>query len=311
MRFLLLLIALLVVEASPGDNLESFKECVNVCSSYCGADSSPFPTLNPLLRLMFWDCESNCDYECQQIITKELLEDGEAIEQFHGKWPFLRILGTQELASAVFSILNFVPHYINSKKIWKKYEKTKEMKVLYFNLYLVSVITSLAWIFSTVFHIRDLNITEKLDYYFAGLTVLSGFHYLMIRTFHLYEDPKKSMKVSVVCVGMFLFHLIRLTYDWSYTYNMQANVFVAILQYSLFGVLSYRHFKKGNTELGVMPILLLASVIFGMSFELFDFYSIKFQVDAHAIWHLVTILPGFYLYEFFYKDIESLKSYID
>lgn len=33
------------------------------------------------------------------------------IPQFHGKWPFIRLMGVQEPASVVFSALNFYVHY--------------------------------------------------------------------------------------------------------------------------------------------------------------------------------------------------------
>lgn len=34
------------------------------------------------------------------------------LEQYYGKWPFTRVLGVQEIASVIFSIANFIPHYM-------------------------------------------------------------------------------------------------------------------------------------------------------------------------------------------------------
>lgn len=311
--------------ASPGDNLDIFIDCNEACETKICQTSSTYrtnPFLNfefqnvPLvLRLLLWDCPSNCDYQCQQYVTDIRVSEGEEVLQFHGKWPFKRVLLTQEFASSLFSILNFIPHYLNFQKLLPKYRRAQgSTKVLYFNVLIISIITMIAWICSTVFHIRDLLITERLDYFFAGATVLSGLHALIIRVFRYDLDPNKRVWTSRICILLYLYHFIRLNYDWSYTYNMQANITIAILQYGLFVILAYQHYLKNPSKksLYLTPLALIGSVLFGMSFEVFDFIKLDYQIDAHAIWHLTTILPGFWLYRFFQEDIESLNyKYID
>ncbi|CCH45816.1 Post-GPI attachment to proteins factor 3 [Wickerhamomyces ciferrii] len=308
--------------ASPGDNLEEFEQCLSTCeSNICSKTPSNFNELyqgyqfsqvSPILRLLCWDCFANCDYQCQQIITIERVKSNEEILQFHGKWPFKRILLTQEFFSTLFSALNFIPHYLNFQKFYKKYQSTTQnsQKILVENILIISIITMFAWIFSTIFHIRDLIITERLDYFFAGATVLSGLHALIIRVFRFDLEPIKKQWTSRICLLLYLYHFIRLNYDWSYTYNMQANITIAILQYGLFLILSYQHYKEfpNRKSLYLKPLLLIGSVVFGMSFEVFDFINLNFQIDAHAIWHLTTILPGFWLYEFFEQDLNTITN---
>lgn len=299
--------------ASEGDQLEIFGRCVKACSdAICTngiASDELFTRPSFILRSLLWSCEDNCDYQCQQIVTEIREDDGEEVVQFHGKWPFKRILFTQELLSALFSLLNFIPHYINSKKLVELYRTTHDSKkVLYFNILLISIVAMGAWTFSTIFHIRDLIITERLDYFFAGATVLTGFHALVVRVFRLDLDQQRRKLVGYGCLAMYAYHFIRLNIDWSYTYNMQANITIAILQYSLFILLAFNHYRNNPKDkaLYVTPLLLIASVVFGMSFEVFDFINLNWQIDAHAIWHLSTIIPSFWLYDFFYRDIESL-----
>lgn len=324
---LISLLSALGAIASPGDNLDEFNHCIEACESkICQTRSTfrqneflryDFANVSPVLRLLLWDCPSNCDYQCQQVVTALRVKQGEEILQFHGKWPFKRILLTQEFASTFFSILNFIPHYLNFKKIWWKYNQFKSVnnkKILYFNVLIISIITMCAWTFSTIFHIRDLIITERLDYFFAGATVLSGLHALIIRVFRFDLDKNKRVWTSRICILLYLYHFIRLNYDWSYTYNMQANITIAVLQYALFLTLAYQHYTHTpqRKSLYITPILLILSVIFGMSFEVFDFINLDYQIDAHAIWHLTTIIPGFWLYQFFYEDIDTLTDkYID
>ncbi|KAH3679753.1 hypothetical protein WICPIJ_008547 [Wickerhamomyces pijperi] len=303
-----------LASASEGDQLEIFERCVDVCTnSVCVKQSEDelFSRPSVLLQALFWTCEDNCDYQCQQIITELREDSGEEVVQFHGKWPFRRILFTQEFFSTLFSMLNFIPHFINFQKLNKLYRSThNSKKVLYFNVLLMSVVAMGAWTFSSIFHIRDLIITERLDYFFAGATVLSGFHAMVIRVFRFDLDEKKRKLTSYICLAMYAYHFIRLNIDWSYTYNMQANIAVAIAQYVLFIMLAYKHYKANpkQRELYILPLALIASVVFGMSFEVFDFVQLDWQVDAHAVWHLSTIVPSFWLYDFFYLDIDSLSK---
>ena len=73
--------------------------------------------LGIILNIMWWSCEENCDYECVQKNYQLRIEKEEPIVQYHGKWPFKRVLGTQEFFSCIFSILNFVPHFVGRSLI--------------------------------------------------------------------------------------------------------------------------------------------------------------------------------------------------
>ncbi|ODV95513.1 hypothetical protein PACTADRAFT_75985 [Pachysolen tannophilus NRRL Y-2460] len=352
----LILVLLRLSSASPGDELDEFQDCVKKCDVLtCGNTMNSRFTRNevklfqkqqeayklfdemplPLhLTLVGWDCLSNCDYQCQRIVTKKRKIDNEEIYQFHGKWPFIRVFGIQEFFSTAFSIGNFIPHYLGYKKMKFLYLKNErqdsDFKNLYFCNLLVSIITMTAWVFSTLFHLKDTNAREKLDYFFAAATVLTAFYALCVRVFKLYlsQNNNKRKVFTIFCISLYVYHVRRLLLDWSYTYNMQANVFVGILQYFLWIYLSISTFKKmvdkrNNLHSYVeylnfinmkeynwtlTPILLILCVAFGMSFELFDFPPILDLLDAHAIWHFITIFPGFYWYDYMCKDIETLRE---
>lgn len=122
-----LLVHCFLVTCSPGDNLDEFIDCTYACEynrrcpnsqiNYIDPETNMFHDIEffdtpPLYsKLLFWDCISDCDYQCQHIITRWRIDEEEEIYQFHGKWPFLRVLGTQEFFSTIFSIGNFIPHY--------------------------------------------------------------------------------------------------------------------------------------------------------------------------------------------------------
>ncbi|KAK6457072.1 Per1-like-domain-containing protein [Scheffersomyces xylosifermentans] len=347
--------------ASPGDDLMAFHDCLYQCEQI-SCHRNPYhivqrefrdeltrPDSNyewkyynghwhfmemPLpwyLRALLWDCESNCDYQCQRVITAERRKRDQEILQFHGKWPFWRIGGIQEVASVIFSLGNLYVNYIGFKKVWSamKMANSTTLKWQYANVIAMSAITVMAWTCSTIFHIRDFEITEHLDYYFAGLTVLAGFHTLGARLFNLHKPDNWHWRLffTTLCVAAYSAHIYRLVTDWSYTYNMQANITIGVIQNCfLFGVcynlyskyyyeevgpnektvnLSHLHyinfrriilpsfFSRSAKLYSLYPLLLCTIVSLGMSLEIFDFPPIFFDlVDAHSLWHLVTIFPA-------------------
>lgn len=347
------------IRASPGDDLYAFLDCLFQCEEitchknpyhiiqqeyrreleanpsyefryYNGNwqfDEMPLPLH---LRLLLWDCKSNCDYQCQRIITSERKAHKEEIYQFHGKWPFWRVLGVQEVVSVIFSLGNLVVNYIGFKKLSLALAASGadgNLKYAYANTIVISVITMGAWICSTIFHIRDFELTERMDYYFAGLTVLSGFHSIGARILGLYRPDKTFARwvFGGLCVAAYSAHIYRLVTDWLYTYNMQANVTVGMLQNGCLCILCYSLYSKyyeleqGKTmELlhlnyidfkriilpsfysrspklySLYPLLLSTIVVMGMALEIFDFPPFFYDlIDAHSLWHLVTIVPAY------------------
>ncbi|KAK6197358.1 putative ER protein processing protein [Scheffersomyces amazonensis] len=349
--------------ASPGDDLWATIDCKYQCEQISCENNRHYYRIHPdryynpswrftegplpkYLEWLAWDCYSNCDYQCQRIITEERRNNHEEIYQFHGKWPFVRVAGIQEVTSVIFSLGNLVVHGLGLKKIWHKWNSIPNgpahdrLKSQYINLILMTLVSMGAWIFSTIFHIRDLDITEKLDYYCAGLTVLMGFHTLGARFGELYLESNANYRYafSAICAVSYAGHIARLVIDWSYTYNMRANIFIGILQnICLVGICYYIYshyyyleqdnkstqnhlkyidfraiilpsfFSRSPKLYSLYPLMLGIIVILGMSLEIFDFPPIFYDlVDAHSLWHLVTIFPAYFgWYDWMLWDIHE------
>ena len=260
------------------------------------------PALN--LRLLFWTCPSNCDYVCQHVITdKRVSRDPpmlEPIVQFHGKWPFYRFMGMQEPFSVFFSFLNFLAHQHGLSKIRKAIPSDYPLRKYYIafgNIGLAS------WTFSMLFHTRDFVITEKLDYFAAGASVLYGLCYTLIRICRLDQQSSPLKKTLlhwwiILCILLFAAHVSYLSlWRWDYTYNMAANVAVGIVQnvlWSCFSVTRYRKLEKSWTA---WPGLIVAWIVMAMSLELLDFPPYGGMIDAHSLWHLGTVGPTVWWYK--------------
>ena len=111
-------------------------------------------------RLLAWSCTDECAYQCMWKTVENVYRKNEIpVQQFYGKWPFVRLWGIQEPASAIFSIFNLMPHIYMVCKIVKKIPSETVMFPVWVGYSIVSINT---WIWSTVFHTRDWEVTEKV-----------------------------------------------------------------------------------------------------------------------------------------------------
>ncbi|ODV92585.1 hypothetical protein CANCADRAFT_89178 [Tortispora caseinolytica NRRL Y-17796] len=298
--------------ASDGDELGLFQLCVSDCvKDQCVNKEAQLP-LN--LRLLLWDCESNCDYMCQRAVTADRIARGKEVLQFHGKWPFLRMYGMQEPASVLFSLMNLAAHVqglLSLKTLTSNKKISESAQYLYYSALIWGVAGINTWIWSAVFHARDTLITERLDYFSAALLMLMSLNYAIVRTFHFYEAGKSSYRKAVfyVIASIYVLHVSYLSYDWSYTYNMQANVAFGIASFMMWLVFTFKETYSilPPPKWSNLPFICSASLIAGASLELFDFPPIADMIDSHSLWHLFTVLPTWAWYQFLYRDI----SYFD
>jgi post-GPI attachment to proteins factor 3 len=222
------------------------------------------------------------------------------IVQFHGKWPFQRVFGVQEPFSVFFSLLNFLAHRQGLLKLKESIPAGYPLR----KYYIVFSYTGLAsWLFSMAFHTRDFDLTEKLDYFAAGASVLYGLFYAPVRIFRMdRKEPPIKQKIlrlwTIACILLYCSHILYLTFwRWDYKYNMVANVTAGAVQNALwtcFSVNRYRVLKKPWTA---WPGLIVAWIVVAMSLELLDFPPISGMFDAHSLWHLGTVGPTVWWYK--------------
>ncbi|KAH8591643.1 Per1-like-domain-containing protein [Bisporella sp. PMI_857] len=294
------------IHASAGDRLPEFQECRQVCERENCAPGQK--TAIPLLHeLLLWDCPAECDYTCQHIITDLRVSQNEPILQFHGKWPFYRFLGMQEPFSVFFSLLNFLAHQNGLAKILGNIPASYTMRKYYV---VFAYFGMAAWTFSMIFHTRDFALTEQLDYFAAGGTVLYGMYYTPIRIFRL-DQGGKEMKSLVrawtgLCITLYILHVAYLKfYDWDYSYNIAANVVVGVIHNTMWSVFSYKKYKASGRVWAMWPGFVVAWVMLAMGLEILDFPPWWGLLDAHALWHLGTVLPTMVWYNFLLKDAQD------
>ncbi|OAR03071.1 hypothetical protein LLEC1_05279 [Akanthomyces lecanii] len=294
------------VRASAGDRLPEFKNCVQVCESENCRDGKQTP-IPPLRRLLLWNCAAECDYACQHIVTTQRVAASERVVQFHGKWPFYRFLGMQEPFSVLFSLGNLWAHWDGLAKVRARIPARYTMRPFYVALAHVGIAS---WVCSAVFHTRDFPATEQLDYFAAGANVLYGTYYAPVRVFRLDRATPKRRSVlrawTLLCALLYCAHVAYLKgVRWNYSYNMAANIAVGVVQNILWTVFSVQQYRQSRRLWTTWPGLVVAWVMFAMSMELFDFPPWLGAIDAHSLWHLMTIAPTILWYNFLVMDAKA------
>ncbi|KAI8093050.1 Per1-like protein [Halteromyces radiatus] len=287
--------------ASRGNEQSIFLQCVDHCNQTQCPAQLPLP-----LTLLFWSCKENCQYNCMQTITDKALEHGEQVFQYFGKWPFYRWMGIQEPASVLFSIGNGWVHYHYYHILKKKIPSNYYLK----NAMLVYALFGMnAWIWSTVFHARDTAITEKLDYFSAGLLILYSLYYALRRLFYIQHPPWWMTLVFVSCYGIHVGYLSLIRFD--YGYNMLASVVVGLIQLSLWVGWSIQQYTVDDKRrsFAYMALISVVGVALAMSLELLDFPPLLRILDAHSLWHLSTIPLMAIWYQFVLKDTTHEMKY--
>ncbi|CAI0654286.1 unnamed protein product [Colletotrichum noveboracense] len=325
--FAALLVFATTVEASYGDRMPEFRECVQADTLFLVSPRSRSATMRTALqakmlprsltnlsrlaalhrRLLLWTCSSECDYTCQHIITKKRVAAGERVVQFHGKWPFHRFFGCQEPFSTIFSLGNLWAHYDGLRKFRAAVPASYPLMPWYTWLAAVGVAS---WTFSAIFHTRDFAATEQLDYFAAGANVLYGLYYTVVRVMRLDRPTPRRRSVlrawTLLCVLLYAGHVAYLKgVRWDYTYNMAANVVVGVIQNLMWLWFSYNKYRQTRRVWAIWPSIVVAIIVTVMSLELFDFPPLLGALDAHSLWHLGTIPPTILMYRFLIKDAQD------
>jgi len=306
MRMICLILSLFIVEvfASPGDNHYVYRSCLNHCKHINCSTPLGFSEQS----IFQWSCPDECAYECMWQTVSHLQANNRSIVQFHGKWPFKRVFGIQEPASTLFSILNLLSNYFFG---YRKLRQTLRRGVhpLYSMWMSFCLISINAWIWSTVFHARDKPLTEIFDYIGAISLIFAQFICCIIRIAFRTPFQQISYKISLFFFIFFLYHSYYLLFiKMDYGYNMTVNVLIGLLNVICWLLWSVWKFSQGKIYVWKCAL----SVILTMSFvglELLDFSPIAWTIDAHALWHLATVILPFIWYKFVVDDSNYLLRY--
>ncbi|XP_077248609.1 uncharacterized protein LOC143888160 [Tasmannia lanceolata] len=317
-----------VLHASTGDTDPHYKSCVEQCeqtgcvgetcfqhcrfSSDGVAADGPWYRQEPLyLRWKQWDCRSDCRYHCMLEREKHRETLGHGPVKYHGKWPFKRVFGFQEPVSVAFSAFNLGMQFHGWLSFfvlvyYKLPPKTQSRRAGYeytglWHIY--GLLSMNSWFWSAVFHSRDVELTELLDY--SSAVALLGYSLILaiLRTFNVKDEAARVM-VTAPLLAFVTTHILYLNlYKLDYGLNMKVCVAMAIVQLLLWAF--WAGLTRHPSRFKLWTVVLCGGL--AMLLEIYDFPPYKGFVDAHALWHATTI-PLTYLWWSFIKDDAEFRT---
>jgi hypothetical protein len=310
-------------------------------------------------NLFGWDCASNCGYECmhanearrqrtwaaqQEKLQQQQQGQGQPPSpspasppptwKYHGKWPFTRVLGFQELFSSLFSVVNALPHLYWFVRLRREFAPQGSFLGLGFGLgsgsgsagagtkarggpssssssaaalhmlplwSLYSAVYTNTWLWSTVFHARDLLWTERLDYFCASTGLTFSLAVVLIRIFDVRQWSRRGAFVFLPLALGLAAHISYLQWvHFDYGWNMRVSLCVGVAHSFLWLWLCISRWGDGYHARMVGVTLALWACA---ALEVFDFPPWGRLLDAHAIWHGLTPVLGFMFYQWVRDDL--------
>ncbi|XP_045473171.1 post-GPI attachment to proteins factor 3 [Harmonia axyridis] len=306
---LIILLNLRCIYSSAGDQLEQYRSCLYYCvDQECDTDGRSYlhnyDEIN-IFPFMQWPCFDECRYNCMWDTVEKLESANVSIPQFHGKWPFVRVLGIQEPASTIFSFLNFLFH-LKWIKIFRK--RVFSGAPLYWMWHVFACVNLNAWFWSIIFHARDTQFTEFMDYCGAFSIILINCYVLVSRICWILG----KLYCSLISLFFILFYTNHVLYLYSarridYNYNMTLNFSIAIFTVISWLIWCYwnRKSKPYVDKCAIYAVLTSAVALL----EIIDRAPIFYTIDSHSIWHLSTAFLVGIFYRFAIKDCNHLKRH--
>jgi len=272
------------VSCSTGDRSVTFYNCLQKCLSVNCTDSSKIVDAPIYLKLLQWTCPDECKYTCMWPTVDWFVNAGIGVQQFYGKWPFIRIFGVQEPAAAFFSILNLACHIM----MFSEFQSKVNPKAPFYHVSKMYFYVSFnAWIWSIVFHTRDIRFTEIMDYLSAFSMILFSVYHLFTRVRGVSPGDTVSFCMTFAAISYFVFHSYTVFFlEMNYGYNMAINIALGFVNIAGWLLWCWRNYRKRPYVKQCAQFMALAALT--TLFELGDFPPIMWIFDAHALWHLST-----------------------
>lgn len=296
---LLLLLLAAVALASVGDWSYAFRRCVESCTGTCTSTTpEAYAAKQPFYeRWLRWDCAADCSYDCMWVAVEAFHNDGRQTPQFFGKWPFIKWLGMQEPASAIFSIANGAVHLWQIQKFRATAGPLRAPMYYIWHIYFVVALNT--WVWSTVFHTRDFGITEKMDYFSASLLVVTQF-YGVIARYLITRSRVWSAAAAIALLLLFFRHVHQLTVHFDYGYHVTVSVSVGLVNSFCWLLWCYVN-RRRQPYVWKCAVSISVTVALAL-LEVLDFPPLLWTFDAHSLWHAGTAPLTILWYSFLTDD---------
>jgi post-GPI attachment to proteins factor 3 len=292
------------VTSSSGDRDRNYAYCVKSC--YHHRENLEMT----LTRIIFvWDDLDECKYQCMRQISDEREAIGLSVHKYYGHWPYHRLYGLQEPAAAIFSLGNIIPHFYHL--LFSRQRFTHPHYYMSQWIILNGCLASLAWLCSTIFHMRKIDLTINLDYMSALIFLFHGFWLALRRTLHSLLFKKYPFLSYLLFPLLSIVCLTRLSQmasgGISFDHHMELCIFLAVSQCALWCLWCFFSSRSSASSRYFCLFLQLWFALAAL-LELYDFPPLATHFDAHSLWHAATIPLGFLWYLFWERDLKETMA---
>eukprot|EP00899_Mesostigma_viride_P017112 jgi/Mesvir1/25401/Mv01438-RA.1 len=363
------LLCIACVHASPGDADRAYRLCLSTCIHHGIKDpyvdntcrppeSSPedggagpaSPASPGPLDFLAWKCEDKCRYHCMWHITERRTAQGLPVLKYHGKWPFVRVMGMQELLSSLFSLVNLAAHVGG---LWLLHRRTRASLLapdatqrgtagtsrpsaaggggddiindlgggfravamfqdparVFLARYtgwaaLFCAGQAQMWLWSAIFHMRDVPVTEMLDYFGGNIAQAITLCVTLVRLLGVGTTP--PLLLTAACAAVWVGTACHIWYmaavHFDYGWNMVVMVTSGLASSVTSTVYLWAVGHPARMRYTATVVLIQLSLVLAAV----DFPPLAGLLDAHASWHIVTPPLVISLYVVFAKDCEFL-----
>lgn len=236
--------------------------------------------------------------------------------KYHGKWPFLRVLGVQEPVSAATSLANAAAHahgYARLRRAWQA--RAFPLRTLW-GCYAALCLNAWAW--STVFHCRDTHATERLDYLSAIALLVFALFAACVRALRLFRLAQwLPLGLGLGCgLALHCFAMLFVKFDYGanvavrpHCFRLSTPVHTAA-QLGIAAGISQSVVLVAWTQAAKHPhrwrlLALIVAVHAASLLEVLDFPPLVGLLDAHACWHAATPALALAWWSFVEDDMRS------
>jgi hypothetical protein len=246
-------------------------------------------------------------------ITMTRLQNNFEIYKYFGHWPFLRYFGLEEPASVLFSMLNAIPHLYNIPR-WMGVKRSDYYMRNWIVLY--SFVAINAWIASTIFHMKKEENTILYDYVSALLLLCTGF-FLIIRRIGKAHMSTTSIGLILTAIfglaGYRIYLMLAFRGLILFDYHLKTCIGIAAVTTVLWvywivndnvpsGSGFLTRLRTCWSPAKKRAVLIQLWFVVASMFEIFDFPPLLRFLDAHSLWHALTIPLGMIFHEFWRID---------
>ena len=279
------------------------------------------PTMPWWLRVSGWTCEEDCGYRCMRAVEEARVSQGFIPAKYHGKWSFRRVAGAQEFVSAVASVANGAVHAWHLPMLARHRRRWGSKKGLrggarvvqgyegvdvdgnpgspFATLWMCNAVIHMnAWLWSTVFHARDTDVTRGMDYASANVVFFFSLFEAVTRSAG-WRSPRQWGAFAALCAAGLLAHWSYMFFfNFDYTLNLYVCAACAVGAWGTLVLWAARQRHPGRRALAMC----CTSWFLAGTAEVWDFAPVCGLMDAHALWHCLTPVCSWLWYVFIAAD---------